>query len=72
MGVGRLGAEKNLADLKDILANCPPDTNLALIGDGPERAKLEKHFEGTRTTFMGMMTGATSRRARTRSLDAFR
>ena len=55
--VGRLGAEKNLADLKDILARCPPDTNLALIGDGPERAKLEKHFEGTRTTFMGMMTG---------------
>jgi sulfoquinovosyltransferase len=55
--VGRLGAEKNLADLKDILEMCPPGTNLALIGDGPARPKLEKHFEGTNTTFMGMMTG---------------
>ena len=55
--VGRLGAEKNLADLKDILEMRPPGTNLALIGDGPARPKLEKHFEGTNTTFMGMMTG---------------
>jgi len=55
--VGRLGAEKNLKALRTILEYLPEGTNLALIGDGPERASLEKHFEGTNTTFMGMMLG---------------
>jgi sulfoquinovosyltransferase len=55
--VGRLGAEKNLYDLKAILAKCPEGTNLALIGDGPERTKLEEHFKGTNTTFTGMLLG---------------
>lgn len=55
--VGRLGAEKNLKALKTVLENCPEGTNLALIGDGPERQVLEKHFEGTNATFMGMMLG---------------
>ena len=55
--VGRLGAEKNLKALRTILENLPEGTNLALIGDGPERAALEKHFENTNTTFMGMMLG---------------
>ena len=55
--VGRLGAEKNLKALRTILEGLPEGTNLALIGDGPERASLEKHFEGTNTTFMGMMLG---------------
>ena len=55
--VGRLGAEKNLYDLKNILAKCPEGTNLALIGDGPERAKLEEHFKGTNTVFTGMLLG---------------
>ncbi|OUS49173.1 hypothetical protein BE221DRAFT_66306 [Ostreococcus tauri] len=55
--VGRLGAEKRLGDLKDILAKLPPNVNLAIIGDGPERQKLEKHFEGTNTVFTGMITG---------------
>ena len=50
--VGRLGAEKNLKALRTILEYLPEGTNLALIGDGPERASLEKHFEGTNTTFM--------------------
>ena len=36
---------------------CPEGTNLALIGDGPERAALEEHFEGTNTTFTGMLLG---------------
>ena len=35
--VGRLGAEKNLYALKEILLGCPEGTSLALIGDGPER-----------------------------------
>lgn len=68
--VGRLGAEKNLYDLKDILAKCPEGTNLALIGDGPEREKLEEHFKGTNTTFMGMMLGDDLSEAYA-SLDVF-
>jgi sulfoquinovosyltransferase len=55
--VGRLGAEKNLKALKTVLETCPPGTNLALIGDGPERKELEKHFAGTNTTFTGMLHG---------------
>ena len=54
--VGRLGAEKNLYALKTILEKCP-GVNLAIIGDGPERAALEKHFAGTNTVFTGMITG---------------
>ena len=54
--VGRLGAEKRLGDLKDILEKLPPNVNLAIIGDGPERQNLEKHFAGTNTVFTGMIT----------------
>ena len=42
--VGRLGAEKNLFVLKDMLKQLP-GTYLAFVGDGPSRADLEKHFE---------------------------
>ncbi|XRB20163.1 sulfoquinovosyl transferase [Pseudoscourfieldia marina] len=60
--VGRLGAEKNLFDLKDILAKVQQtpgleDTSLCLVGDGPSRKELEAHFEGTNTVFLGMVTG---------------
>ena len=55
--VGRLGAEKRFGDLKDILEKLPPNVNLAIIGDGPERQNLEKHFAGTNTVFTGMITG---------------
>ena len=68
--VGRLGAEKNLKALRAILEYLPEGTNLALIGDGPERASLEKHFEGTNTTFMGMMLG-NDLAAAYASLDVF-
>ena len=68
--VGRLGAEKNLYALKEILTHLPEDTNVAIIGDGPERQALEKHFEGTRTTFTGMLTGEDLARAYA-SLDVF-
>jgi len=55
--VGRLGAEKNLKLIKDMLAKLPPDTRLAFVGKGPEREALEEHFAGTRTKFMGLMRG---------------
>ncbi len=34
-----------------------PDARLALVGDGPHRQQLEKHFEGTATTFVGYLAG---------------
>lgn len=54
--VGRLGAEKNLALLKDVLA-ANPGARLALVGDGPHRSWLEAHFAGTPTVFTGMLSG---------------
>jgi sulfoquinovosyltransferase len=41
--VGRLGAEKNLFVLKDILQKIP-EARLAFVGDGPSRAQLQEHF----------------------------
>jgi sulfoquinovosyltransferase len=55
--VGRLGAEKNLHVLKDLLAALPPSVCLSLVGDGPAREELEAHFAGTRTHFTGMIKG---------------
>ena len=57
VSVGRLGAEKNLAVLKDVLA-ANPGARLALVGDGPAREQLKEHFAGTPTVFTGMLTGA--------------
>jgi len=54
--VGRLGAEKNLAVIKGMLA-AVPGSRLALVGDGPQRAELEEHFKDSPVTFMGMMRG---------------
>jgi glycosyltransferase involved in cell wall biosynthesis len=45
--VGRLGAEKNLFVLKDMLAQLP-GAHLAFVGDGPSRQDLERHFAGMR------------------------
>lgn len=41
--VGRLGAEKNLFVLRDMLRKLP-GAHLAFVGDGPSRADLEAHF----------------------------
>ncbi|KAF8059985.1 SQD2 [Scenedesmus sp. PABB004] len=54
--VGRLGAEKNTEALKDILLQVP-GARLALVGDGPQRAELERMFKGMPVKFMGMMSG---------------
>jgi sulfoquinovosyltransferase len=54
--VGRLGAEKNLIILKDVLA-ANPGARLALVGDGPARASLQAHFANTPTVFTGMLSG---------------
>jgi glycosyltransferase involved in cell wall biosynthesis len=43
--VGRLGAEKNLFVLKDMLDQIP-GAHLAFVGDGPSRQELQQHFKG--------------------------
>lgn len=54
--VGRLSAEKEIERIKPIL-EAIPDARLALVGDGPHRAALEKHFAGTNTHFVGYLIG---------------
>jgi len=54
--VGRLGTEKNLTFLKEILARLP-NLRLAFVGNGPNREDLEQFFAGTKTTFVGMLHG---------------
>ena len=54
--VGRLSAEKEIERIKPIL-EAIPDARLALVGDGPHRLALEKHFAGTNTHFVGYLTG---------------
>ena len=49
--VGRLGAEKNVAALKRVL-EAVPGVRLALVGDGPQRAELEREFAGMPVKFM--------------------
>ncbi|MBD1810075.1 glycosyltransferase [Microcoleus sp. FACHB-SPT15] len=54
--VGRLGAEKEIDRIKLVL-DAIPGARLALVGDGPNRNALEKHFAGTPTHFVGYLTG---------------
>lgn len=54
--VGRLSAEKWLERLRPIL-EAIPDVSLALVGDGPHRVALERHFKGTAAKFTGALRG---------------
>ena len=54
--VGRLSAEKEIERIKPIL-EAIPQARLALVGDGPHRQELEKHFANTPTHFVGYLTG---------------
>ena len=54
--VGRLSAEKQIERIRPVL-EALPETRLALVGDGPHRQQLEKHFAGTATTFVGYLAG---------------
>jgi glycosyltransferase involved in cell wall biosynthesis len=54
--VGRLSAEKEIERIKPIL-EAIPDARLALVGDGPNRQNLERHFAGTNTHFVGYLMG---------------
>jgi glycosyltransferase involved in cell wall biosynthesis len=54
--VGRLGAEKEIEQIKPVLAAIP-GARLAIVGDGPHRANLETYFAGTPTYFVGYLGG---------------
>jgi len=54
--VGRLSAEKEVDRIKPVLAAIP-NARLALVGDGPHRVELERHFAGTPTYFAGYQVG---------------
>jgi len=54
--VGRLGAEKRIKDVRDILEKMP-NARFAVVGKGPQKEELEKYFEGTKTVFLGQRSG---------------
>lgn len=54
--VSRLSAEKEIESLRNVLAALP-GVRLAIVGDGPARRDLEKHFHGTPTHFTGYLRG---------------
>jgi glycosyltransferase involved in cell wall biosynthesis len=54
--VSRLAPEKNVVFLADVLDHVP-DACLAIVGDGPQRAELERRFAGRRAHFMGYLKG---------------
>ena len=60
--VGRLGREKNINMIKDVLQRIP-QARLAVVGAGPAEEELKEHFQGTDTVFMGLMSGEALSRA---------
>jgi glycosyltransferase involved in cell wall biosynthesis len=67
--VSRLAPEKNVAFLGQLLDQLP-DTSLAIVGDGPQRAELERAFAGKNVNFVGYLKGADLAAAYA-SADAF-
>jgi sulfoquinovosyltransferase len=54
--VGRLGAEKNLKYVRSMLEKLP-NARFAVVGKGPQMEELEEYFKGTKTKFMGQLSG---------------
>jgi len=54
--VGRLSAEKEVSRLRDVILALT-DARLAIVGGGPMRQELERHFKGTPTVFTGYLRG---------------
>ncbi|NDJ87101.1 MAG: glycosyltransferase family 1 protein [Chloroflexi bacterium] len=54
--VGRVAPEKQIGQIKHVL-DAIPNTHLAIVGDGPHREKLERHFNGAPVTFAGYLKG---------------
>lgn len=53
--VGRLAAEKQVHRLRELLSL--PNTHFLVVGDGPERQRLEELFAGAPVTFTGALSG---------------
>jgi len=53
---GRLAREKKLDRLAAALGRLP-GVHVALVGDGPDRSRLEQVFDGLPVTFTGMLRG---------------
>ena len=70
--VGRLGPEKNLFFLKDIMQRLPDDVCLAVVGDGPVKSDLEEHLKDTNTVFTGALTGSCTAMLRPRAAESAR
>lgn len=54
--VSRLAPEKNVEFLREVLEKIP-DASLAIVGDGPHRQALERHFKGMPVNFIGYLQG---------------
>ena len=54
--VGRVSPEKEIEQIRPVL-EAIPEARLAIVGDGPHRENLEKHFAGTQTHFVGYLQG---------------
>lgn len=67
--VGRVAYEKGLDTLVPLM-QAHPEWSLAIVGDGPARADLERAFRGTHTMFTGFLTGEALSHAFA-SADAF-
>jgi glycosyltransferase involved in cell wall biosynthesis len=67
--IGRLSAEKEIDRIKPVL-EALPGARLALVGDGPHRAELEKHFADLPVNFVGYLAGEALASAYA-SADAF-
>lgn len=60
--VGRIGAEKNIRLIREVLQRIP-EARLAIVGKGPAEEELKEYFAGTDTKFMGLMQGEALSRA---------
>jgi glycosyltransferase involved in cell wall biosynthesis len=54
--VGRLASEKRIDLIRPVLDEVP-GSRLAIVGDGPIRAELERLYAGTPTAFLGYLKG---------------
>jgi glycosyltransferase involved in cell wall biosynthesis len=69
LSVGRLAAEKSLHTLAPVLDELP-GVQLAFVGDGPERHRLENTYRGLPVVFAGVLEGEELAQAFA-SADAF-